>query len=72
MSLTITVRCDGHRCGEPCPSLSRASLGYSPDLRWDDPDRPLITPSLTEGWRVAALPTGGDLCPTPGHDEDQP
>jgi hypothetical protein len=72
VSLRVVVVCDGHRNGQPCRGARTSSLGYSPTLRSDDPTRPVVTASLLTDWRVGEGPHGGDLCPSGGHDEDQP
>jgi hypothetical protein len=69
MTLYLTVKCNGHRSGQDCRGgrthpleLTLSTARYSP--------APTLPETVVDGWRT--LPNGGDLCPSPGHDEDLP
>jgi hypothetical protein len=74
MSVCLTLRCDGYRNGTHCRSERITGLAYSPQLRSDDHNRcaGIVDAARDDGWRIGAATHGGDLCPKPDHDEDQP
>lgn len=62
MTPVITYRCDGHRHGQPC----RGALPTHTDQRGPADDE-----ATRHGWReLRANGAWLDLCPSPGHDED--
>lgn len=61
MTARIVLSCDGHRNGEGC----RGAL----PTRWRAEHR-ARSQARAAGWRP--VPGIGDVCPSGGHDEDQP
>lgn len=61
MTAAVVLTCDGHRHGQPCRGAYR--LPTHPD--------PQTAARLARaaGWRIRL---DDDLCPSAGHDEDQP
>ena len=59
MTTYAVVTCDGTRNGQPC----RGALTLPRDTSRTDED----TYARNAGWRLGP---SGELCPSPGHDQD--